>query len=405
MDETALLQMNQQRAIISMGDQKDCNKCKKDCRADGGSRRACKTECDALPVCSGGNNNGRKQCIKCCQDSGGSKCVGKCRGRGKKDCCGEDDCGDEPTPDEPTPGGCQNTLDKFTPCQALSTDLNDWNSFNSRPLESSQVSGHDPDDIEGVNWNAAEWDGEIYRPDQMSTSDFYDAICPVVVTSGWPSHMGFNTRTIRGLREAFYAMNNGNGPFTDNQNPTMAEVDAWHVHFLRHMRALVGYTDYGPELDHCLYAGAQWFNERKQTAIHDNQATDKPVCCHGPCPGGQIQSCQGGQSKPAQVCSSHCGIGFFPPAEYKQPYLPSGHPECSESGAEGIFGMMGEAPWSVRVAASLCGTLDREGFWGGHLGPIWRRQKIGWSFWRTSGGAILRSVGGGELYDHKYQER
>ncbi|MBL8744154.1 MAG: hypothetical protein JNK04_23765, partial [Myxococcales bacterium] len=274
-------------------------------------------------------------------------------------------------------GGGSNGSDliQYTPDQA------DWSTFTSKPLASGNMA-HDPDSvawISAADWADAEWDGTIYNPSKMSPEELVGAICPSV-------------DRVRGIREVFYA----NHPFADNANPTKAEVDEWHRIAINHVRALIGYTseDRQVKQDHCMFARALWGDERKFTTMWDAAYPGVNGSAAGPCQGSS---------------NAHCGASFLPSPQDQAPYLPEGHPACTEDGgAEGVFSASkSNIPWSIKWSRSLCNTLIAEGFWGGHVGPWFHREKFGFSFWDTDPGdnnnnAPLRAKWTGALMPSLY---
>lgn len=259
------------------------------------------------------------------------------------------------------------SLEQFTPDQA------DWSTFYSKPDAVSSITGHDPDGIGWINsWST--WDGTVYNPSEMTASEFTQAICP-------------NGDAIRGIREVFYQHN----PFADNNNPTKAEVDEWHRIAINHIRALVGYT--APERqvkkDICTSARALWAQERKWTDKWDADYPDG-ICEDGSDP--------------------HCGATFIPSLADQAPYLPDGHPGCElTAGAEGVSGApKSDIPWSIKWSRAFCQYLGDEGFWGGHVGPFFHREKFGFSFWDMnptdpSSHAVLRAKWTGTLAENLYE--
>lgn len=267
------------------------------------------------------------------------------------------------------------SLAQFTPNQS------NWASFVTKPLASGNTA-HDPDSVSWISreaWTAANWDGTIYNPSQMSPTDFANAICPSV-------------DQVRGIREVFYA----HKPFADNANPTKAEVDEWHRIAINHVRALVGYTsaDRKVQKDQCMFARALWGDERKFTTRWDAKYPGTLGSAEGPCQGSG---------------NAHCGASFIPDLIDQAPYLPGGHPGCSvQQGAEGVFsGPKSNIPWSIKWSRGFCSTLMAEGFWGGHVGPWFHREKFGFSFWDNDPGnnnnnAILRAKWTGNLMPSLY---
>ena len=274
----------------------------------------------------------------------------------------------------PAPGGVR-TNSQFTPNQA------DWSTFATKPRDAGLMA-HDPNSISWISpadWEAAKWDGTVYNPSRMSARDFAQAICPSV-------------DRVRGIREVFYA----NRPFADNANPTKAEVDEWHRIAINHVRALVGYTsaDRQVEKDQCMFARALWGDERKFTTVWDSRYPGTNGSAAGPCQGSS---------------NAHCGASFLPSAQEQAPYLPEGHAACTATqGAEGVFsGPKSNIPWSIKWSRGFCNTLLTEGYWGGHVGPWFHRQKFGFSFWDTNpadnnNNAILRAKWTGNLLPNLY---
>jgi len=278
--------------------------------------------------------------------------------------------------------------EQFTPDQA------DWSTFELI-FADNQLS-HDPNDVLWISqsrWEEARWDGTVYNPSQMSKSEFHRAICPGTGSGD----------TVRGIREVFHE----NNPFADIRNPTKAEVDNWHRIALNHIRALVGYT--GPEYqavpDHCLFARALWANQRQRTTDWD-AAYPTGSNCNGPCT-SHLQ------------CAGHCGTNFLPNPEDQAPFLErEGAPEsCTRESSstgqgqsEGSFtSSISRVPWSIKWGRPFCHLLRHEGFWGGHTGPWFHRQKFGWSFWdieptNSQSNAQLRAKWSGNSLPNLYPE-
>lgn len=265
----------------------------------------------------------------------------------------------------------QDANTQYTPNQAR------WETFQTKPFAGNTNTSHDPDGVGWIKpskWNAAKWDGTVYNPSKMTKAQFANALCPSV-------------DTVRGIREVFYK----HKPFADNKNPTKAEIDEWHRIAINHIRALVGYTssDRQVKKDHCMFARALWGDQRKFTNMWDNKYPGKLGSAAGPCLGSK---------------NAHCGASFLPNLKDQAAYLPKGHPGCkAQAGAEGVFsGPKSNIPWAIKWSRGFCNTLKAEGFWGGHVGPWFHREKFGFSFWdnaptNNNNNAILRAKWTGRL--------
>lgn len=284
-------------------------------------------------------------------------------------------CADEDNPNTGSDAE-RSALEQYTPAQA------DWSTFASKPFEGDTNTSHAPDGVGWISeqaWEEARWDGTIYNPSKMSKKAFADALCPSV-------------DRLRGIREVFYK----NKPFKDVNNPTKAEIDEWHRIAINHVRALVGYTSEARQVkkDHCMFARALWGDQRKFTTMWDAKYPGTEGSAAGPCQ-------QGG--------NAHCGASFIPSKADQAPYLPKDHPGCSkQQGAEGVFsGPKSNIPWSIKWSRGFCNTLLAEGFWGGHVGPWFHREKFGFSFWdpdpnNNNNNAILRAKWTGKLMPSLY---
>lgn len=285
---------------------------------------------------------------------------------------------DDTSSDDDTGSGDDSTLEQFTPDQA------DWDTFSSKPFESTTNTSHDPDGIGWISeekWEEAKWDGTIYNPSEMTKEEFYKALFP------YPD-------VVRGLREVYYE----NNPFEDVNNPTKAEVDEWHRISINHIRALVGYTseDRLVQKDRCMFARALWGDQRMHTTMWDESYPGEEGSAAGPC---------------QDSSNPHCGASFLPDEADQADYLPSDFTACNiQGGAEGITSApKSNIPWSIKWVRGLGSYLETEGFWGGHVGPWFHREKFGFNFWDSNvddndSNAILRAKWTGNLSTSLYEE-
>jgi hypothetical protein len=308
-----------------------------------------------------------------CTDAGVGEADGDTGNSSGGDAGGED-AGSDGGGDTTTGG--TGGAEQYTPDQA------NWDTFATKPFEGGTNTAHDPDGVGWISeedWAAAQWDGTVYNPSAMTPEAFVDAICPSV-------------DRVRGIREVFYE----HQPFADNANPTKAEVDEWHRIAINHVRSLIGYTseDRQVQKDHCMFARGLWGDERKFTTMWDDEYPGEVGSAAGPCQGSS---------------NAHCGASFIPDLDDQAPYLPEGHSGCSAgAGSEGVFsGPKSNIPWSIKWSRGLCNTLIAEGFWGGHVGPWFHREKFGLSFWdndpaNNNNNAALRAKWTGALMENLY---
>lgn len=256
-------------------------------------------------------------------------------------------------------------------------------------LVNSKFAGHDPDSITWISpaqWTSMQWDGTPFDLTGKSKSQ----ICSWLTDNGSPY-------IVRGLRERFYEVN----PFQDNSQPTVAEIDAWNLEAIRHIRSLFGIST--PVIpDARLYIECVWADERKHTTVWDSKYSDTFSCIHDEGPPKVYGSCFDRAPGPCHQtihtqANSHCGAAFFPDATDRAPYhnaspygaTPELYPELSShlapfSGVEGISGANMDLPWSIKMAAIVARWICLEGQTG-HPGPYLakeNRQYFGCS-WRS----------------------
>jgi hypothetical protein len=221
---------------------------------------------------------------------------------------------------------------------------------------------HAPDDIGWISpatWAAARWDGKPFNVCGKTTAQICNWAFP-------------NRDTMRGLRELFYDTN----PFADNVKPTIAEIDAWNVRVIQHFRNIIGApTEVKP--NKCLFLRAQWGEEKKLTRVWDTaEYTD---------------TCLGEKN-------SHCGARFIPSCPDQIEYLGNPPSPCCvlTPGAEGIFGVDSDLPWSIKLSRIIGGSLCREGLTG-HTGPFVGREFVGLAFSCNRDATTLRAKWSGTL--------
>lgn len=233
----------------------------------------------------------------------------------------------------------------------------------SQSVESVTNQGPDPGWI-GTTWDNGwgEWDGTPIVIDGLTPSQ----ICPLLFKNGY---------TMKGLRQLYYSIM----PFADETRPTIAEIDAWNIEIIRHLRRLVG-NNTPLEGDRRLYLEAHWADERRFTRYWDQRYPGTNCSAYGPC---------------ALPCSNqHCGATFVPNFEDQAPYLvqyPGLEPfNFITGGAEGIGAVNTNVPWALKLVQRLSNWVCTEGT-GGHAGPCFNREKVGMSFFTALGATSTAS--------------
>lgn len=224
---------------------------------------------------------------------------------------------------------------------------------------------HAPDDIgwlgtpDQIASSWPKWDGVPIDVCGKTTAEICEFVFPSV-------------NTMRGLRDLFY----NTKPFADNVHPTVAEIDEWNVKVIQHFRNLIGAKTV-VSADKCLFLRAHWNSERAWTRIWDT--SDYPGTCDG-------------SSAP------HCGADFIPNCPDQILYLGNPPSPCcvTTSGAEGIFTVNKDLPWSIKLSRVIAQTLCSEGL-GGHTGPFVGRQFVGISFTCQGNSQIVRVKWNGNL--------
>jgi len=221
--------------------------------------------------------------------------------------------------------------------------------------------GHDPDGITWLDYtNWPKWDGVPLNTCGKTTNEICKWVFPSI-------------NTMRGLRDLFYSLKPP--PFADNTKPTIAEIDTWNIQVIQHFRNLIG-AKQEIKPDRCLFLRAYWGDERKLTDIWNQKYP--------------VDTCVGSTNE-------HCGATFLPSCQDQLPYL-DGNPCCDTlpAGAEGVFSVKMDLPWSIKLSRVIGDTLCREGLTG-HTGPFVGRELVGLSFACQDGSHIVRAKWGGNL--------
>jgi hypothetical protein len=174
--------------------------------------------------------------------------------------------------------------------------------------------------------------------------------------------------TMLGLYDHFYEVN----PYTDNTNPTIAEIDFWNIEVVRHFRRILGNTT-PLEPDRCLFLRAQWASERAWSTYWDEKYPGKLGTAGGPC----IDPVMGASSS-----NQHCGASFVPDAEDQLPYLNGGEACSTRVGAEGLTTLNTDIPWSIKISRVIQNFIGSDGL-SDHMGPFQSRTRVGfsWHIW------------------------
>lgn len=259
------------------------------------------------------------------------------------------------------------------------------------PLSKSSpgAPGQDPDSVTWLTptqWASVSWDGVPLDTTGLTRQQ----LCT------W---LGPSPYLVKGLRQRFYEVN----PFTDNDNPTVAEINDWNLEVIRHFRKLFGNSS---PVDHDarLYLEALWADERKYSTVWDTaypvgmvyQTNPEVLSYTG---GTHVGPCVGY----TDVAVGHCGAGFFPSTADRAPYISASynndyitHPELNGynarfSGTEGMAALnpLG-VPWSMKLAFIIRNWICNEGLTQ-HAGPyVGDRRWFGCNWWYTGGNLNYR---------------
>ena len=213
---------------------------------------------------------------------------------------------------------------------------------------------HDPDGVTWLtpaNWATGEWNGtQTWNPCVLTKSQFMAGVFPS------------SPNVMRGLRQLFYQIN----PFVDVNNPTIAEIDAWHIEVIRLFRRLCGKSEATHPISNSpeLYYLALWATERYKTSKWDSAYPGTWNSSYGPC-------------VPSPT-NAHCGAGFIPNCsdQIASHIYPGQRCIGDESFAEGVFTTNANIPWCIKFSRVLSAIIGAE-YKTGHAGPFHKRDKIG----------------------------
>lgn len=264
-------------------------------------------------------------------------------------------------PPKTAPAPVTEDLSSLTPVYSAATDYSGTDMINLSTVYSQsnpqvQNQGPEPD------WFGTNWDNGFGEYDYSNPIDITgltpSQICPLLFKNGY---------AMKGLRQLYYEKM----PFADETAPTVAEIDAWNIEVILHLRRLVG-NNVPLEGDPRLYLESRWADERRSTRYWDAAYPGTDGSAYGPC---AINS--GG--------NQHCGATFVPSFEDQTPYLTPQYPGLEpfnfiSGGAEGIGSTNTDLPWAIKIVRQIGQWICTEGT-GGHAGPFFTRTKVGISFW------------------------
>jgi hypothetical protein len=224
-------------------------------------------------------------------------------------------------------------------------------------------------------WAASAWDGIPFENGKWREKPMNAARKAEVGKWLTPVEGGM----IRGIHDLYY--NSDPIPFLDKFNPTTAEIDAWNIRAINHVRALLG-EPVMVQPDATLYLETKWADEMSYDTKWHAKYGDQ-------CPNG----------------GGHCGADFQPDSadrlaeimcapyygDYvKYPELKDyhifapGRPKNRGTGDSPVSTDL-RIPWSLRLAVMFVNNIKREGY-EGHPGPFLTRRWVGMHWGCGTGG-------------------
>ena len=193
----------------------------------------------------------------------------------------------------------------------------------------------------------------------------------------------FKSRAMRGLRQ-LYASKTW---FTNDTNPTVAEIDNWNLEVIRHFRRLLGITTpVEPRAE--LYLETAW-GEFRYAGTSSYNSINYPGTfgsAYGPC---VLRITSGDPTNQTTTNNAHCGATFVPSFTEQAPFLtqyPGLQPfNFINGGAEAVTSMNTNLPWALKLPGVIMGYVCSEGLTG-HAGPFATRTQVGMAFFATNDG-------------------
>lgn len=226
-------------------------------------------------------------------------------------------------------------------------------------LSQTFVPGQDPNSIQyipKIDWDIAWWNK-----------------VPIVAQNLTPEEMAAflfpSPDTMRGLNQYFYEIN----PFADYTAPTVAEIDYWNIHVIKHLRNIFGNNN-PIEPDHCLFLRAQWGLERKWSSFWDE---------------GYGYTGLGSDEGPCWLFGElfpdapNCGENFIPDHALDQDIYGLGVICTNEPAITTHATIPPEIPWSIKLSKIIYGHVQEYIASGGSDGTIitfHTAAKVGFGF-------------------------
>lgn len=228
------------------------------------------------------------------------------------------------------------------------------------------------------DWVASRWDGVPFMNGQWRTLAINATNKAAVLK--WLAPIGLPM--IRGVHDLYYSMSPP--PYLDKFRPTTAEIDAWNIILINHIRALLGEPQKLLGYDATLMLETKWANEMNWTtkwdAKYGNQCDDVRPSSH--C-GAKFQP-DAGDRLIDMACSPY-NLDYVKYPELKDyekftPTQPKNRGTADGGGSTGA-----RVPWSLRIGDIMVNLIHDE-MYTGHPGPFLSRRWVGMNWGCRPGG-------------------
>jgi hypothetical protein len=192
---------------------------------------------------------------------------------------------------------------------------------------------------------------------------------------------------IRGMHDLYYSKSPP--PFADKFNPTTAEIEAWNLIALNHVRALLG-EPVVAKYDATLMLEVKWASEMHHGTVWHAKYGDQCITGNSHC-GADFQPDSEDRLKAINCPPYNADYVKYPELKDYHIFTPS-QPKNRGTG-DGNASTEARVPWSLRMATMVASWIGSEG-WTGHASPYLTRRWVG-MYWSCNPGGQAQMGGVG----------
>lgn len=231
-----------------------------------------------------------------------------------------------------------------------------------------------------ADWEASRWDGIPFMNGQWRTLPINAA--NKLLVRNWLAPVGLPM--IRGLHDLYYSQSPP--PYLDKFRPTTAEIDAWNIIVINHIRKLLGEPVMLIGYDATLMLEVKWANEMRLSTKWDAKYGNQCPDVNPPSHCGATFQPDAGDRLIDMACSPY-NLDYVKYPELKDYDKFTATQPKNRGTGDGAGSTSPRVPWSMRMGA-IMGSLIADEMYAGHPSPYLTRRWVGMHWGCKQGGQI-----------------